>query len=67
MMFLRFAPTLTLLVLGAPIVLGLAWTILPAFGYLPAIGGTTMTLDPWRALFAAPGFSTTVAPARMSS
>ncbi len=57
-MLLRFAPALTLLVLGAPIVLGLAWTILPAFGYLPAIGGTTMTLDPWRALFAAPGFST---------
>jgi putative thiamine transport system permease protein len=56
MMLLRLAPALTLLVLGAPIVLGLAWTVLPAFGYFPAIGGTGLTLEPWRVLFAAPGF-----------
>src|ERR671910_2173104 len=56
MMLLRFAPALTLLVLGAPIVLGLAWTLLPAFGYFPAIGETGLTLEPWRVLFASPGF-----------
>lgn len=55
-MFLRLAPAFTLLVLGTPIVLGLAWTVLPAFGYFPAIGGTAITLEPWRVLFAAPGF-----------
>ncbi|MFC5487311.1 ABC transporter permease [Microvirga aerilata] len=48
---------MTLLVLGAPIVLGLAWTLLPAFGYFPAIGGTGLTLEPWRVLFASPGFN----------
>jgi putative thiamine transport system permease protein len=55
-MLLRLAPAFTLLALGAPIFLGLAWTLLPAFGYFPAIGGAAITLEPWRALLAAPGF-----------
>ncbi len=55
-MLLRLAPAFTLLVLGVPIILGLAWTLLPAFGYFPAIDGTDFTLEPWRVLFAAPGF-----------
>ncbi len=55
-MLLRLAPAFTLLVLGVPIILGLAWTLLPAFGYFPAIGGTGLTLEPWRVLFASPGF-----------
>jgi putative thiamine transport system permease protein len=56
MMLLRFVPAFTLLLLGAPIIVGLAWTVLPAFGYFPAIGGTRLTLEPWRVLFASPGF-----------
>ncbi|MGY6548580.1 MAG: ABC transporter permease [Roseinatronobacter sp.] len=34
---------------------GLAGVIAPAFGYLPALGGTALSLDPWRALLAWPG------------
>jgi putative thiamine transport system permease protein len=38
----------------------LAGTLAPAFGYLPAIGGTELTLAPWRTLFAYPGFSSSL-------
>ncbi len=55
---LRLAPALTLALLLAPVALGLAWTLLPAFGYLPAIGGERLGLQGWRALFAVPGFGT---------
>jgi putative thiamine transport system permease protein len=44
----------------APIGAGLAGTIAPAFGYLPAIGGSELTLAPWKALFAYPGFVTSL-------
>jgi len=57
-MLLRLAPAATLAVLAGPVVLGLAFTVLPAFGFLPALGGTTFSLDPWRGLLAAPGLST---------
>ncbi len=57
---LRFAPSVTVAVLLLPIVAGLLGTLLPAFGYLPAIGGTSFGLDGWRKLVAAPGFSTSV-------
>jgi putative thiamine transport system permease protein len=55
---LRFAPFLTLLVFLAPIGAGVLGTILPAFGYLPVLGSREFSLDPWRALFDYPGFST---------
>ena len=51
----RFAPPLTLLVLVGPLVFGLAFTLAPAFGYLPALGGTTWTVEPFRDLLARPG------------
>ncbi|MEO8859475.1 MAG: ABC transporter permease, partial [Burkholderiaceae bacterium] len=35
-------------------------TLMPAFGYLPAIGGVRWSLDSWRALRDAPGFSTSL-------
>src|SRR6185312_5199405 len=54
---LRLAPALTLALFLAPIAAGLAGTLLPAFGYFPAIGGSRLSLDPWRALFAYPGFA----------
>ncbi|MEO1190528.1 MAG: ABC transporter permease [Pseudomonadota bacterium] len=46
------------LLLGAPVLLGLVGVVLPAFGYLPALGGESLTLDPWRQLFAEPGLWT---------
>jgi len=55
---LRFAPFLTLLVFLAPIGAGLLGTVLPAFGYLPVLGSSGFSLDPWTALFAYPGFRT---------
>ena len=57
---LRFAPAVTVTVLLLPIVAGLVGTLLPAFGYLPAIGGTSFGFDGWRKLVAAPGFATSV-------
>ena len=50
------APWLTVLAFGLPILAGLAGTLLPAFGYLPALGSSTFSVEPWRALFDAPGF-----------
>lgn len=47
------APAL-LLVLG-PTAAGLAGTLLPAFGWLPALGRETFSLEPWRELAATPG------------
>ncbi len=40
---LRFAPALAVLVLLGPVVFGLLATVLPAFGYLPALGGFELT------------------------
>jgi len=50
----RFVPGLTLALFLAPIAAGLLWTWLPAFGYFPALGGESLSLAPWAALFAAP-------------
>ncbi|MEO6564452.1 MAG: ABC transporter permease [Casimicrobiaceae bacterium] len=57
---LRFAPAVTVAVLLLPIVAGLVGTLLPAFGYLPAIGGSSFGVDGWRRLFAAPGIATSI-------
>ncbi len=54
-MMLRLAPVLIVLLLVAPILAGLGMVLLPAFGYLPALGGESLTLAPWQALFAEPG------------
>ena len=50
----RFGPPLLIAVLLLPVLAGLTATLLPAFGYWPALGGTHFTLDPWRALLALP-------------
>ena len=55
-----FAPGLTVLVFLLPVVAGLIGTLLPAFGYLPAIGGEQFSLAPWRALIEPPGVLTSV-------
>jgi len=48
-------PALTLGLLLGPLAAGLLGTLLPAFGYLPALGGEALGLAPWRTLFATPG------------
>jgi putative thiamine transport system permease protein len=45
-----------LALIGIPVIAGTLSTALPAFGYLPAIGGHSFSLEPWRALFASPWF-----------
>src|SRR5438876_450984 len=57
---LLLAPILTLAVFLVPIGAGLVFTLLPAFGYFPAIGGTAFSLQPWRDLVAYPGFATSL-------
>jgi putative thiamine transport system permease protein len=57
---LRAFPALTVAAFLLPIGAGLIGTVLPAFGYLPAIGGDAFNFDPWRRLFAYPGFATSL-------
>lgn len=54
-MLLRLAPHLAIAVLAGPIAFGLLATILPAFGWFPPLGGHSLSLDPFRVLFAEPG------------
>ncbi len=52
---------LLLAVLLLPVASGLLATLLPAFGILPTLGGTHVSLDPWRALWAWPGLPASLA------
>ncbi len=54
-------PALTVALFLIPIGAGLAYTLLLAAGYLPALGGHHPSLDPWRALAAQPGIATAIA------
>lgn len=56
-MLLRLAPALTLALMLGPVLAGLAGTLLPAFGYLPVVGGKTFGLEPWRRLLDTPGLA----------
>ena len=51
---LKVVPALTLAVFLAPVAAGLLGTLLPAFGFLPTLGGTEVSLQPWRRLLLAP-------------
>lgn len=57
---LRLAPSLALLVLLGPILCGVIGTLLPALGYLPALGGSSFSLQPFANLFDRPGLTTSV-------
>ncbi len=57
---LRLAPWLTVAAFAAPIACGLVGTLLPALGYLPALGGERLGLDAWRTLLGMPGFATSL-------
>ena len=54
---LRYLPALTVGLFLGPVIAGLLGTLLPAFGYLPVLGGEQFSLEPWRRLLAAPGLS----------
>ncbi|WP_025029992.1 ABC transporter permease [Nitratireductor aquibiodomus] len=53
-MLTRLGPMLAIGLLTAPVAFGLAGTVLPAFGYLPALGGMEFGLAPFSMLFAEP-------------
>ena len=54
---LALLPHFLAALLALPVAVGLLGTLLPAFGYLPALGGTHAALDPFRALLAEPGLT----------
>ena len=54
----RLSPHVVILAVTVPVLAGLAGTVLPAFGYLPALGESGFTLEPFRRLFAEPGIAT---------
>ena len=49
------SPVLVIATLAGPVLAGLAGTLLPAFGFFPALGGDSFGLDGFRTLFAEPG------------
>lgn len=53
--FLYWVPAVLLLITLGPILAGLLGTLLPAFGFMPVLGGDAFSLNPWRALMAYPG------------
>lgn len=55
MNMLKYAPIVTILVLAVPVLFGFGGTLLPAFGYLPALGGDVFSLAPFHDLFAQAG------------
>jgi putative thiamine transport system permease protein len=58
---LPWAPLLTLGVMLGPVLAGLLGTLGPALGYMPALGGTGVSLGPFEQLFAWPGLPRAVA------
>ncbi|MGL4490978.1 MAG: ABC transporter permease [Rhizobiaceae bacterium] len=51
----RFAPLIVIAIVLVPVLSGLIGTVLPAFGYLPALGGASFALEPFHRFFAEPG------------
>lgn len=54
---LRLFPVIALGLFLAPVGAGLIATAMPAFGYFPALGGNSYSLQPWRTLLALPGIA----------
>ncbi|WP_141440051.1 ABC transporter permease [Vreelandella titanicae] len=57
---LRLAPALIIALLVLPVGAGLMMVLLPAFGYLPTLGGHGASLAPWQMLFDQPGLGRSV-------
>jgi putative thiamine transport system permease protein len=45
---------------AAPVAIGVLGTVLPAFGFLPELGGARLSLEPWRQLLQVPGLAQAV-------
>ena len=60
-MLLRLAPGLIVALLVLPVGAGLLMVLLPAFGYLPVLGGHSGNFAAWQMLFAQPGLGRSVA------
>jgi putative thiamine transport system permease protein len=58
---LSLASGTAILLIVLPILVGLMGIVLPAFGWLPAIGARTLSLEPWQALAAQPGVMRAIA------
>ncbi|HSE73115.1 MAG TPA: hypothetical protein VLB05_01285, partial [Dongiaceae bacterium] len=54
---MRFIWLALVAVPGAVVAAGIAFIVLPAFGYFPALGGAAFSLQPWRDLIAYPGLA----------
>lgn len=54
-MLARIGPPLAILLLTGPIIAGLAGTLLPSLGYLPAIGGNEFTAGYFAGILSRPG------------
>ncbi len=57
---LPWAPSFTLVCLLGPVAAGLLGVLAPAFGWYPALEGSTLGLGPWRALWEWPGLAASV-------
>jgi putative thiamine transport system permease protein len=57
---LRAVPLITLLLFLGPVAAGLIGTLLPAFGFLPALGGEVLSWVPLRSLLEAPGLTDSI-------
>lgn len=57
---LRLFPAAAFLLLVGPVAAGLAGILLPAFGYLPVLGRSDASLQPFRDLLAMPGLTRSV-------
>ncbi|MFT5283455.1 MAG: putative thiamine transport system permease protein, partial [Yoonia sp.] len=56
--WVKISPTILITLLIVPVVAGLLGVMLPAFGWLPALGEDTFNLRGFKALFQTPGFVT---------
>lgn len=56
-MIARLGPPLAMALLAGPVVAGIAGTLLPAFGFLPSLGHSTLSVDPFYTLLAEPGLA----------
>lgn len=58
---IRLFPVLAIVLMLGPVAAGLIGTLLPAFGWFPALGGDSFGLAPFRWLLDQPGIGTSVA------
>jgi putative thiamine transport system permease protein len=56
-LYVSLAPRLAVLLLMLAVLGGLAGIAGPAFGWLPALGGTRVSVEPWRELLGTPGLA----------